>query len=397
MLKFCSMRWLAGVLVTASACGLSSRQDAAHSNATGSDAAGSGVVGSVAAGPDTSSDDGAGDSGLAESEAAAASTGATGSSGPATDGNGTGGSNVRHNDSDHRDTLGNAAGGLTSITEASAGGRGGATPVVDRGGTTAAGGAAGGSGGATLVAGAGGCSGVVTSSSHALHCEGTVAWGEIYFGLFNADQNSGWSRGETFELWFRTTAVVAPLLSVWNQMAWDVLSINVVDGGLCAHFEAGRSPPYNDVCTPTRTLNDGAWHHAALTATASGLQFFEDGVLILEKPLGPPLALPDQPNAVYLCQGPDGPQGTSHFLAGDLDEVRIWSGVRTPDEIQSYRATELCSAANTESGDVYLAAYYRLDESGDDTSIDDDSAVPRAGSFYLNGAMGPAWIAPGAF
>ncbi|HTQ06928.1 MAG TPA: LamG-like jellyroll fold domain-containing protein [Polyangiaceae bacterium] len=390
------MRWLVGVLLAASACGLSTRHDdVARSGATGSGAAGSGAVGPDAAGREASNDGG-------DDSSASSNAGATAHAPDGSDGNqagsagllGTGGTTFHGDVSDHHGTVATAAGGLGSSSSAGAGGGNGGA-AAQSGGMTAAGGVTG-SAGTTLAAGAGGC-GAVIPSSHALHCEGTEAWGEIYFAPFSSDASSSWSKGETLELWFRTTAAVAPLISVWNQMAWDVLSLNVVDGGLCAEFVSGRTPPYNEVCTTTHTLNDGAWHHAALVAATSGLQFFEDGELVLEKPVAPPLVLPDQPNAVDLCQGLDGTQGTSLLLAGDLDEVRIWSGIRTPDEIKDYRATELCSAANSENGGVYLAAYYPLDESGDDMTIEDDSAVPHSGEFYQNGVAGSPWITPGAF
>jgi hypothetical protein len=255
------------------------------------------------------------------------------------------------------------------------------------------------------------CGGTVVPSSHALHFEGVATFADISIPLLDAQQHGGWSTGLTFEAWFRTTAAVAPLMLAYDDVSWAAVSINVENGGVCFHYEVGVNPPFHEICTATRTLNDGAWHHAAVVVTASRLELFEDGLVALDAPQTPPLALPALLDEVTLGRGAVGLQGDIDFLPGDLDEVRFWYGTRTPREIRDYRATGLTTAPKPDDGGPYLLGYYRLDESGDAQTLADSNAAyhvvtwetplrpyPTSHPGELNlHESGSPWITPGAF
>ncbi|MBP7568667.1 MAG: S8 family serine peptidase [Acidobacteria bacterium] len=105
---------------------------------------------------------------------------------------------------------------------------------------------------------------------------------------------------------------------------------------------------------------DGAWHHIALTwrATDGAARLFKDGV---EAWAGDIAAGQDLRPGGALVFGQDQDSLGGGFTAGDafnglLDEVRLWSVVRTPEQIRDAMSNRLTGA---EAG---LAGYWRCDE-----------------------------------
>src|SRR5262249_38375301 len=105
-------------------------------------------------------------------------------------------------------------------------------------------------------------------------------------------------------------------------------------------------------------INDGAWHHVAVAWSTSGaLQLFKDGTLAFStNRAGIPLG---DGGALVLGQDQDiiggGFEAAEAFL-GDMDEVRVWSVVRTSAQIaQNFNV----ALAGNEAG---LVAYYRFNE-----------------------------------
>lgn len=97
-------------------------------------------------------------------------------------------------------------------------------------------------------------------------------------------------------------------------------------------------------------INDNQWHHFAWTCDGATSQFFMDGSLVKTSSrtragsTGIARIAGDQPNG-----------GNAKFN-GQLNEMRIWSGVRSSSDINTYRSTKL---AGDEPG---LLQYWRLDE-----------------------------------
>ena len=134
---------------------------------------------------------------------------------------------------------------------------------------------------------------------------------------------------------------------------------------------------------------DGAWHHIAVTwRSADGAaQLFKDGVEAWSGALAAGPAL--RPGGA-LVFGQDQDSLGGGFTAGDafnglLDEVRVWSVVRTPWEIAA-------GMSNRVSGDeAGLAGYWRFDE-GTGAATEDSSGGGMAGA-----VSGAAWSNSTAF
>lgn len=93
-------------------------------------------------------------------------------------------------------------------------------------------------------------------------------------------------------------------------------------------------------------VNDGAWHHVAIARTRSGgaLQVYMDGAPAFAGTLASGVAV-----------DPVGPVTFGAALSGALDDIRVWSRVRTPAEVDSARLLILTGAERD------LAAYWPLD------------------------------------
>ncbi|WP_274475827.1 LamG-like jellyroll fold domain-containing protein [Mangrovimonas aestuarii] len=102
----------------------------------------------------------------------------------------------------------------------------------------------------------------------------------------------------------------------------------------------------------TTALNDGLWHHVAVTYDGTDFNLFVDGVneggaqqssVTVETTLGSDLKIGSRIT------------GTDNFH-GSIDEVRVWNIARTQEEIQGTMNTEICEATSN------LVAYYKLNE-----------------------------------
>jgi hypothetical protein len=139
---------------------------------------------------------------------------------------------------------------------------------------------------------------------------------------------------------------------------------------------------------------------------------YEDGELVVDFQGYPPLQIAPTPTRLELGHGPVGAGGELQFLAGDLDEVRIWAGPRTSLQIRDYRATELGSSPDPLDYGPYLLGYFRLDESDDAVTVSDSNAGYHAISGGPEDAQYPEphlgtlvgfsfdtspWMTPGAF
>ena len=133
--------------------------------------------------------------------------------------------------------------------------------------------------------------------------------------------------------------------------------------------------------TGSSNLTPGIWYHVAGVYDGSGGKIYVNGVL------DGTLARPTTNTAdtmLSLKLGATG-QGTDtpslYWLAGRMDEVRIWRVARTQAEIQNAMNTRL---TGSEPG---LAAYWRLDEGSGVTTL--DSSPNRNTGTLING---PTWV-----
>ena len=105
-------------------------------------------------------------------------------------------------------------------------------------------------------------------------------------------------------------------------------------------------------------VDDGWWHHIAVTwRTGDGrLEIFKDGESAYDTTgFATDDAIPRDGTLIF-GQNPWEGFDEYYALAGQLDEVRIWQGVRTPDEIAGLRKQPLSGRENN------LVAYWPFDE-----------------------------------
>lgn len=125
----------------------------------------------------------------------------------------------------------------------------------------------------------------------------------------------------------------------------------------------------------TQPIEMGAWQHVAVTYDGETARLYINGELDAEEVLGEAI-LPSDPEAL-LAIGDDYP-GSSEYLAGLFDEVRVWGVVRSESEIVD---TMFVPLTGEEEG---LLAYYDFDECGSQVVLD---RSPNA----HHGRLGLSW------
>ncbi len=166
----------------------------------------------------------------------------------------------------------------------------------------------------------------------------------------------------TVEAWIKTSATSEQgIFSKANMANWGAAGeygkrlVLTADGQL--RFDEAHIASH----TGTSVLNDGQWHHVAVTASGPGgtLQLFVDGELETLSSGNGSITL-NADNGAHTVQIGSSPNlstpGSHDSFNGQMDEVRIWSDVRSQSEIQTHMHDTLTDAP---SG---LVAYYTFDD-----------------------------------
>lgn len=128
------------------------------------------------------------------------------------------------------------------------------------------------------------------------------------------------------------------------------------------------------------TVNDGAWHHVAVTYDGTNERFYLDGALQGSRTVnqvGYAASYKYQLGTGRTTYWPDD-NGTWYPFNGMIDEVRVWNKARSAAEIASSWNKSLGA------GETGLLAYYRFDEASG-ASVFDYSGSGNTGTF-VNGA-----------
>ena len=146
----------------------------------------------------------------------------------------------------------------------------------------------------------------------------------------------------TIEYWFKGTSFQSAVRfqsgSGFIVAGWNGLHIISSDGGTAGGINVGAG------------ATDGNWHHIAVTwkkNTLNGFRSYLDGVLIAQRNSAN-VNLPSIFSGGYLGAY----NGSSEFMNGSLDEVRIWTRALSQAEISTNRFIEL------NSGTALLASYH---------------------------------------
>jgi len=134
------------------------------------------------------------------------------------------------------------------------------------------------------------------------------------------------------------------------------------------------------------------WTHVAMTYDNNTLRLFVNGVEVATNNCGPGyLTDPTNDNPFHIAKH----SYSDLYFNGKMDEVRIWSSVRTQAEIRANMYNEL---AGTETG---LVAYYKMDETEGElnTTLPCSASTPQDATLvYMDNSnleTSPAFYGPG--
>ena len=204
-------------------------------------------------------------------------------------------------------------------------------------------------------------------SKKCLNFDGSNDYVSLPSSLYS-DNLSGGS-AITIEYWFKGASLQSPvrfqngayIVPGWGEPRQFIISS---DGGTSG-VTIGSSDE----------IEDGNWHHIACVweaNTTNGFRTYLDGVLKNQR-TSANVTLPTINSGAWLGSL----QGTTEFLTGSLDEVRIWNTARTGTQIREDMTRTL------EGGESGLIAYYSLNEAGGLTAYD---ATNKSNNGTINGA-----------
>ena len=190
----------------------------------------------------------------------------------------------------------------------------------------------------------------------------------------------------SIEYWFKGTSYQSAVRFQtvdYIVAGWNGLHIISSDGGTGGGISVGAG------------ATDGNWHHIAMTwqkNTVNGFKSYLDGVLVDQRNSAN-VNLPAITSGGYLGAY----NGTSEFMNGSLDEVRIWTRALSAAEIAANRFVEITSTGNGLLASYHFNQGIAGGNNAGITSLNDGSGNSYTGTltnFALNGAASN-WIAPG--
>jgi hypothetical protein len=128
-----------------------------------------------------------------------------------------------------------------------------------------------------------------------------------------------------------------------------------------AHHRFHSAAGYNDGApdTPRGSIAWNKWNHVAITNDGKVARTYVNGVKLAEGPIRGSLIIDNE--SIFIGRSPD--QESERF-AGEISEIRLWSRVRSPEEISGnmYRRLDAKEAS--------LVSLWRFSEAKGDTLVD---------------------------
>lgn len=203
----------------------------------------------------------------------------------------------------------------------------------------------------------------------------------------------------TIELWLNTTAVSQGLVACTNSNAvWEA-------GEKSFYLDASGVPVFvgfgNSYIQGNAAVNDGNWHHVAVTwdytGGLSGIgRIYIDGVNqtqgVSYQAINTNIGTFRLGQANYLAS-----EAPNNFN-GTMDEVRIWNRALCLSEINAYRTCEINTQLNGLLANYHFNQGLAFGPNSLVTTLTDATAAPITGtlsSFALNG-INSNWVNPGA-
>ncbi len=191
----------------------------------------------------------------------------------------------------------------------------------------------------------------------------------------------------TIEAWIKTTQLGLGNIVSWGRRSNNQRNSMAVRGNVLGFV--GELNDYNG----TTVINDGAWHHVAITYDGTTMRFYVDGVLDLAVPTATNLNTTDQNLRIGTIALPS----SGENYQGSIDEVRIWNVARTQEELRENRHLTL------KGSEIGLVSYYQFNTddpigtaSGvkDGVGTNDGTTVNMTGASYVPSEVA---VAGGAF
>jgi hypothetical protein len=155
----------------------------------------------------------------------------------------------------------------------------------------------------------------------------------------------------TMEAWIKTTGDGA--IANWGQIATSQrFGLLVVAGRL--YFVGENNDQIGNI-----TINDGIWHHVAVSFDGATVKLYVDGV----QDVTASKTLNTTNSTLRFGRRAVGDAQTEYFT-GSIDEVRIWNVARTQSQLQAAKNSEI------DASTTGLVAYYKLNEASGSISAD---------------------------
>lgn len=197
----------------------------------------------------------------------------------------------------------------------------------------------------------------IFAAAPALHAQNThsaqlIRAQQQYFTVADSPSLNFGNGSMTAEAWVKVNAGAADsqdMVILEKRVSGDAAYMLYVANGGLLYAEAGQGLSA-DAAKTTQQIDDGMWHHVAMTYDQSTLRLYLDGALsdsksVSGKDLGSTGQLAIGRSAI----------SNSLFLDGFIDEVRIWNFARAEAQIQAEMTSK---PTGTEPG---LKAYWSFD------------------------------------
>lgn len=182
----------------------------------------------------------------------------------------------------------------------------------------------------------------IVSQNNALEFDGV----SDYVDLGAALLPTGTSQDFSMSAWIKTTDDNGAMITQYSAIGVGGRFGFKTQNGEIIYWRGGSSL----VTSAGANVNDGTWHHIALTHDSTGnINLYVDGIL---NGTGNDVAVIEISNTVI------GNFGTAINIPfeGSIDEIRLWNTVRSATEIMNYKD---CHLTGTETG---LIAYYDFNQ-----------------------------------
>ena len=179
----------------------------------------------------------------------------------------------------------------------------------------------------------------------------------------NHKHGSGTTQGRILTLWRTADTTYETAITIF--VSDDRIGFAFWNGAWQNILTTISSPYYHD----------NKWHHIAATHNGTTYRVYFDGEQIASSNTSLSTSYFNKDKATI-----GGRPTNDRYFFGQIDEVRIWSTVRTPDEIKQNMHREL---RGNESG---LEAYYKMSD-GSSTSLTDNSGNSHTGTI-----SGASWV-----